>query len=291
MCGRGLQTRVGGKRAILRQAAALPVPAALRTISGSAGAGGRKRQQKQKAAVMTGRYDEAYRRSLADPDGFWGEAAEHIHWFRRWDRVLDNDNPPFSRWFVGAETNIAYNTLDRHVAAGRGDQAALLYESPVSKMELRLTYRQLRDRVAQFAGALAAKGVVKGDRVVIYMPMVPEAVVAMLACVRLGAIHSVVFGGFAATELATRIDDMDPIAVISASCGVERTRIVQYKPPLDEALRLATAQPRFSVVVQREQDPVELREGFDRAYATLLAEPPAGIDPVTVAATDPLYVL
>ena len=239
---------------------------------------------------MTGRYDEAYRRSLADPNGFWGEAAEHIHWFRRWDRVLDNDKPPFSRWFVGAETNIAYNALDRHVAAGRGDQAALLYESPVTNMELRLTYRQLRDRVALFAGALAARGVVKGDRVVIYMPMVPEAVVAMLACVRLGAIHSVVFGGFAATELATRIDDARPKLIVSSSCGIEGQRIIPYKPLLDAAIDKASHKPDACIIHQRPMEKAELTPGRDIGWEeAVAAAKPA--DCVPVKATDPSYIL
>ena len=239
---------------------------------------------------MTGRYDEAYRRSLADPDGFWGEAAEHIHWFRRWDRVLDNDKPPFSRWFVGAETNIAYNALDRHVAAGRGDQAALLYESPVTNMELRRTYRQLRDRVALFAGALAARGVVKGDRVVIYMPMVPEAVVAMLACVRLGAIHSVVFGGFAATELATRIDDAKPKLIVSSSCGIEGQRIIPYKPLLDAAIDKASHKPDACIIHQRPMEKAELTPGRDIGWEeAVAAAKPA--DCVPVKATDPSYIL
>jgi propionyl-CoA synthetase len=239
---------------------------------------------------MTGRYDEAYRRSIADPDGFWGEAAEHIHWFKRWERVLDNDNPPFSRWFVGAETNIAYNALDRHVAAGRGDQAALIYDSPVTNMELRLTYRQLRDRVALFAGALAARGVVKGDRVVIYMPMVPEAVVAMLACVRLGAIHSVVFGGFAADELATRIDDAKPKLIVSASCGIEGQRVIPYKPLLDLAIEKASHKPEACIIHQRPMEKAALQPGRDTDWeAAVASAKPA--DCVPVKATDPSYIL
>ena len=243
---------------------------------------------------MSGRYDEIHRRSLAEPDAFWGEAAEHIHWFRRWDRVLDNDNPPFSRWFVGGETNIAYNALDRHVAAGRGDQAALLYESPVTNTELRLTYRQLRDRVALFAGALAAKGVARGDRVVIYMPMVPEAVFAMLACARLGAVHSVVFGGFAARELATRIDDARPKLIVSASCGIEPGRIVAYKPLLDGAIAQAAHKPQGCVILQRPEQACELTPGRDVDMAEAVAAAKASgaaVECVPVAATDPLYVL
>ena len=239
---------------------------------------------------MSGRYDEIHRRSLAEPDAFWGEAAEHIHWFRRWDRVLDNDNPPFSRWFVGGETNIAYNTLDRHVAAGRGDQAALLYESPVTNTELRLTYRQLRDRVALFAGALAAKGVVRGDRVVIYMPMVPEAVVAMLACVRLGAIHSVVFGGFAANELATRIDDAKPKLIVSASCGIEGQRVIPYKPLLDAAIDKAGHKPDACMILQRPMEKAALKPGRDTGWEEAVAAASAA-DCVPVKATDPSYIL
>ncbi|EKE76097.1 propionyl-CoA synthetase [Oceanibaculum indicum] len=239
---------------------------------------------------MSGRYDDIHRRSLADPDAFWGEAAEHIHWFRRWDRVLDHDRPPFTRWFVGGETNIAYNALDRHVAAGRGDQAALLYESPVTNTELRLTYRQLRDRVALFAGALAAKGVVKGDRVVIYMPMVPEAVVAMLACVRLGAIHSVVFGGFAANELATRIDDARPKLIVSASCGIEGQKVIPYKPLLDAAIDKASHKPDACIILQRSMEKAALKPGRDTDWQeAVAAAKPA--DCVPVKATDPSYIL
>ena len=238
---------------------------------------------------MSGRYDEIHRRSLAEPDAFWGEAAEHIHWFRRWDRVLDNDNPPFSRWFVGGETNIAYNALDRHVAAGRGDQAALLYESPVTNTELRLTYRQLRDRVALFAGALAAKGVARGDRVVIYMPMVPEALMAMYACARLGAVHSVVFGGFAPHELAVRIDDARPKVVVAASCGIEVGRVISYKPIIDAAIDQSEHKPDACVIFQREQQLAVLGErDHDWAELVAKAEPAAC---VPVKGSDPLYVL
>ena len=221
---------------------------------------------------MSGRYDEIHRRSLADPDAFWGEAAEHIHWFRRWDRVLDHDRPPFTRWFVGGETNIAYNALDRHVAAGRGDQAALLYESPVTNTELRLTYRQLRDRV------------------VIYMPMVPEAVVAMLACVRLGAIHSVVFGGFAANELATRIDDARPKLIVSASCGIEGQKVIPYKPLLDAAIDKASHKPDACIILQRSMETAALKPGRDIDWQeAVAAAKPA--DCVPVKATDPSYIL
>ena len=188
---------------------------------------------------MSSRFDAVFERSLRDPEGFWGEAAEAVSWCRRWDRVLDDTRAPFYRWFAGAEINTCYNAVDLHVETGRGAQPALLYDSPVTGRKARLTYAELRDATAHCAGALARLGVGRGDRVVIYMPMVPEAVVAMLACARLGAVHSVVFGGFASRELAGRIDDCAPKVVLSASCGVEPGRIVEYKPLLDGALELA----------------------------------------------------
>ena len=167
-----------------------------------------------------GRFDELHNRSITDPEGFWGEAAEGIHWDKRWDKVLDDSGKPFYRWFRGGRLNTCYNALDRHADGGRGDQAALIYDSPVTDTIKSYTYSELRDEVAALAGALAARGVGKGDRVIVYMPMVPQAVMAMLACARIGAIHSVVFGGFAANELATRIDDCQPKAIVSASCGI-----------------------------------------------------------------------
>src|SRR5579859_2866086 len=187
---------------------------------------------------MSGAYDRAYGRSLSDPVGFWAEAAEAIEWEKPWDKVLDDSHPPFYRWFKGAEVNACHNALDRHVAAGRGGQKALIYDSPVTGTIQSFTYAELTDLVARCAGGLASLGVAKGDRVIIYMPMVPEAVIAMLACARLGAIHSVVFGGFAAQELASRIDDAKPKVMISASCGLEPQRVVPYKPHLDQALEL-----------------------------------------------------
>jgi propionyl-CoA synthetase len=237
-----------------------------------------------------GRYAEAYRRALEDPEGFWGEAAGAIDWIRPWDRVLDDSNPPFYRWFPGAELNTCHNALDRHVLAGRGEQAALIHDSPVTGSRSALTFRELRDRVAVFAGALARLGVGKGDRVVIYMPMVPEAVIAMLACARLGAIHSVVFGGFAANELASRIDDCTPKVVVSASCGIEPGRVVAYKPLLDRALEIARHRPDRCIILQRERLAAELVPGRDLEWEQALAgaEP---ADCVPVAATDPLYIL
>jgi propionyl-CoA synthetase len=239
---------------------------------------------------MTSRYAEAHRRSLADPEGFWGEAAQAIDWVKRWDRVLDADNPPFHRWFPGGRLNTCHNALDRHVAGGRAEQVALIYDSPVTGQVKRFTYRELRDQVAVLAGALRDLGVAKGDRVLIYMPMVPEAVMAMLACARLGAIHSVVFGGFAAPELATRIDDATPKVILSASCGVEAQRVIPYKPLLDQAIALAKSKPRACVILQRPMARASLVAGRDHDWHDLVATArPA--DCVAVDATDPLYIL
>ncbi len=239
---------------------------------------------------MTGTYDDIYARSLADPEAFWAEAAEGIHWERRWDRVLDDSRAPFYRWFPGAVTNTCYNALDRHVEGGRAEQLALIYDSPITGVVERFTYRELLDRVARVAGVLAEAGVGKGDRVLVYMPMVPEAVVAMLACARLGAVHSVVFGGFAAAELAVRIDDATPKVVLSASCGIEPNRVVAYKPLLDEAIDIATHKPDHCVIVQRPQLEATLVEGRDLDWAE--AEAAAEPHPCTwVEATDPLYIL
>ncbi|MCP4329578.1 MAG: propionyl-CoA synthetase [Alphaproteobacteria bacterium] len=239
---------------------------------------------------MTSRFDEVHKRSIDDPEGFWGEAAEALHWTKKWDRVLDDSNPPFTRWFVGGECNTCYNALDRHVENGRADQLALIYDSPMTGQVKKFTYRELRDKVARFAGVLAATGVGKGDRVIIYMPMVPQAAVAMLACARLGAVHSVVFGGFAANELAVRIDDAAPKTIVSASCGLEPGRVVAYKPLLDEAIELATHKPGSCIILQREQAVASMIEGRDLDWKAAMeaAEPH---DCVPVAATDPLYVL
>jgi propionyl-CoA synthetase len=242
-------------------------------------------------------FDQVHERSLADPEGFWGEAAGAIHWDRAPEAVLDSSNPPFHRWFRGGRLNTCFNALDRWVDGGdgidrtRGDQVALVHDSPVTGTVTSFTYRELRDRVARFAGALAALGVQQGDRVVIYMPMVPEAVVAMLACARLGAVHSVVFGGFAAHELAVRIDDARPKVVVSASCGIEGSRVIEYKPLLDRALALSgSAAPDRCVILQRPQATATLVEGRDLSWD----EAVDGIEPhpcVPVEATDPLYVL
>jgi propionyl-CoA synthetase len=239
---------------------------------------------------MTGRYAEAHRRSLADKEGFWLEAAKAVTWTRAPTRALDASRPPFYRWFPDGRLNVAANCLDRHVASGRGDQLALIYDSPMAGRVERYTFRELTERVARFAGGLRALGVEKGDRVLIYMPMVPEAAIAMLACARIGAIHSVVFGGFAAPELATRIDDAKPKVIVFGSCGLEPGRLVAYKPLVDQAIELAKAKPARCVVFQRPQARAEPVAGRDVDFAELeRTSPPA--EPVEMAATDPLYIL
>ena len=237
------------------------------------------------------RFDEVHRRSLADPEGFWGEAAEELVWTRRWDAVLEHcDAPAGYRWFSGGRLNTCYNAVDVHVDSGRGDQAALIYDSPVTGTIRTYTFSELRDEVATFAGALAAQGVGRGDRVVIYLPMVPEAPIAMLACARLGAVHSVVFGGFAAPELAVRIDDARPKVIVTASCGIEGSKLIPYKPLLDEAIRLSEHKPSRCIVLQRPQVTAGLVEGRDLTWSEAIA----GVEPhgcVDVEATDPLYIL
>ena len=235
-------------------------------------------------------YDEVYQRARRDPEGFWAAAAEDIHWERRWDRVLDSTRPPYYRWFQGGRLNTCYNALDVHVDRGRGKQLALMYDSPVTQTVRSFTYFELRDQVARFAGALRRQGVGQGDRVIIYMPMVPEAVIAMLACARLGAIHSVVFGGFAPKELATRIDDAKPTLILSASCGIEGSRVIPYKPLLDQAIDMASHKPARCLILQRPVETARMVPGRDvdwqEAHA---AASPA--ECVPVSATDPLYIL
>ncbi|GAA5155151.1 propionyl-CoA synthetase [Pseudonocardia eucalypti] len=237
---------------------------------------------------MTG-YQDTFRASLDDPARFWGAAAEAIDWYQKPTQVLDSSNPPFYRWFPDGTLNTCHNALDRHIDAGHGDRAALIYDSPVTGTTRTYSYGELRDEVARFAGVLAELGVTAGDRVVIYMPMVPEAVIAMLACARIGAVHSVVFGGFAAKELAVRIDDAAPKVIVSASCGIEVARVVEYKPLLDRAIELATHKPDHCVILQRPQATAELgARDVDWATALTAATPR---DCVPVAATDPLYIL
>jgi propionyl-CoA synthetase len=233
---------------------------------------------------------DVHRHSLDDPDAFWGEAAKLVTWTREPRVVLDRSGAPFYRWFPDGELNTCANALDRHVDGGRADQLALVYDSPVTGVVRRFTYRELRDEVARLAGALRGIGVGQADRVVIYMPMIPEAVMAMLACARLGAIHSVVFGGFAPHELALRIDDARPRAILTASCGIEGQRVIAYKPLLDAAIEEAAHKPEHCVVLQRPQAEATMVPGRDLDWASFAAgaEPVA---PVPVAATDPLYIL
>jgi propionyl-CoA synthetase len=236
-----------------------------------------------------GAYDEVYQASVADPEAFWLRAAEAIDWYVAPTRALDAAAPPFYRWFPDGELNVCHNAIDRHVEAGHGDRAALVYDSPVTGTQRTWTYAQLREEVAAFAGVLAGLGVERGDRVVIYMPMVPEAAVAMLACARIGAVHSVVFGGFAAKELAVRIDDAAPKVIVSASCGIEGQRVIEYKPLLDKALEVASHEPSRCVILQRPQARAAMGDrDVDWADAAAAASP-AGCVPVR--ATDPLYVL
>lgn len=239
---------------------------------------------------MANRYDQVFAAAKADPEAFWAAAAAPLHWFKTWDRVLDASNPPFYQWFAGAETNTCYNALDRHIEAGHGDRVALIYDSPVTGTIRRFTTRELRDRVARVAGVLTALGVCKGDRVIIYMSMTPEAAIAMLACARIGAIHSVVFGGFAPRELATRIDDAKPRLIIASSCGLEPGRIVEYKPLLDQAIELASHKPRHCLIHQRPMYQGAMMAGRDLDF-DVEADKAAPADCVPVKATDPLYVL
>lgn len=236
------------------------------------------------------RYADIYRHSLEQPETFWAEAASALHWEKRWDKVLDGAKAPLYRWFSGGKLNTCYNALDRHVEGGRAEQTALIYDSPVTGTTRQYTYRELREAVALFAGALVAQGVRQGDRVVVYMPMVPEAAIAMLACARIGAVHSVVFGGFAAPELAKRIDDATPVLIVSASCGIEAGRVLEYKPLLDQAIALSAHKPARCIILQRPQCQASLIAGRDVEWQSAQA----GVTPapcVSTAATDPLYIL
>jgi propionyl-CoA synthetase len=235
-------------------------------------------------------YQNTYKHSIENPEEFWGDAASKLEWQKPWQRVLDDSDVPFYEWFSGGEINTCHNALDRHCAAGRGAQTALVYDSPVTGTARRFTYEELRDEVARFAGALRNQGVGKGDRVIIYMPMIPEAVIAMLACARIGAIHSVVFGGFAAKELATRVTDASPKLIVSASCGIEGQRVIPYLPLLNEALEIAGAADMPLILVSRPQLPLDDagEHGIFWPDAMASAEP---AECVPVSATDPLYIL
>ncbi|WP_435229924.1 propionate-CoA ligase PrpE [Pseudopelagicola sp. nBUS_20] len=235
-------------------------------------------------------YREVYESWRSDPEAFWMQAAEAIDWDRAPSKALFTKDNDLYEWFADAKVNTCWNAVDRHVKAGRGDQIAIIYDSPIAACKREISFRQLRDRVASLAGALRAKGIEKGDRVIIYMPMVPEAIEAMLACTRIGAVHSVVFGGFAANELAVRIDDAKPKAIIAASCGLEPGRVVHYKPLLDGAIDQSIYKPEFCVILQREQEKAELIEGRDFNWHDFQY----GIEPVEcvpVEGNHPAYIL
>jgi propionyl-CoA synthetase len=243
---------------------------------------------------MASRYHDVYGAWRADPDAFWREAAREIDWIRAPEKIFDAQAGVYGRWFPDATCNTCYNALDRHADGGRGAQAALIYDSPVANAKRTYTYSELRDEVATLAAVLQDLDVTKGDRVIVYMPMIPEAVIAMLACARIGAIHSVVFGGFAAKELATRIDDAKPKMVLTASCGIEPGRVVKYKPLLDQAIELASSKPESVILLQRPQETASMISGRDHDWAALMGAAKAAgktAPCVELAATDPLYIL
>ncbi len=239
-------------------------------------------------------YAQVYKSWQDDPEGFWGEAAKQIDWYRPWDKVFDKDAGVYGRWFTGAQCNTAYNCLDRHVANGRAGQIALIYDSPVTGQVKTFTYAELLDEVSTFAAVLQNQGVGRGERVIIYMPMIPEAAIAMLACARIGAVHSVVFGGFAANELATRIDDAEPKVIVSASCGIEPGRIVKYKPLLDEAIEISSKKPQGCIIYQRPMEKAAMIKGRDIDWQKAAEAAKAAGQKAECAileATDPLYIL
>jgi propionyl-CoA synthetase len=236
-----------------------------------------------------GIYPNVYERSVENPELFWAEAAAALHWDKPWDMVLDAGKAPFYRWFKGGKLNTCYKAVDRHVAAGRGSQPAIIHDSPVTNSKRTITFAELQELVSRFAGALVRCGVGKGDRVIVYMPMVPEALVAMLACARIGAVHSVVFGGFASHELATRINDAKPLVIVSASCGIEGAKCIPYKPLLDRAIEESAHKPKHTIVLQRPQALAELIPGRDIDWVDAMEAHP--VDCVPVEATDPLYIL
>jgi propionyl-CoA synthetase len=239
---------------------------------------------------MSDKFNQLYQHSIDQPEDFWSKAAEDIHWDKKWDMVLDDSEKPVYRWFKGGQLNTCYNAVDIHCENGYGDQVAIIHDSPVTESKAKITYAELKTKVAQLAGAMKDLGVTKGDRVIIYMPMIPEAFYAMLACARLGAVHSVVFGGFAANELSTRIDDATPTMILSASCGLEPGRIVEYKPLLDEAISLAEHKPQNTLIFQRDQLVANLEPGRDLDWQSTVANAKEAAC-VPVEATDPLYIL
>ena len=239
---------------------------------------------------MAGEYRKAYDMSIKNPEGFWREDAKEIQWYKAYDQVLDSSNAPFYRWFAGGELNTCYNALDYHADNGRGDQIALIYDSPVTDTLQKITYSDLRESVAKLAGAISSLGLVKGDTAIIYMPMIPQAVVAMLACARLGVIHSVVFGGFASNELAIRVDDAKPKLILSASCGIEGRKIIEYKPLLDRAIEIAQHKPEKCIIFQRKQVKASLIVNRDLDWVEI-TEQSTPAECIPIKATDPLYIL
>jgi propionyl-CoA synthetase len=237
-----------------------------------------------------GEYQKAYEESIKNPESFWGKAAQDVIWSKKYSKVLDDSGKPFYRWFIDGELNTCYNAIDYHIEQGRGEQVAIIYDSPVTGKVQKITYKELRDEVALFAGALKDNGIGKGDRVIVYMPMIPQAAVAMLACARIGAIHSVVFGGFAPNELAVRIDDAKPKLIVSASCGIEGKKIIEYKPLLDKAIELAKNKPSCCIIYQREQVTAPLATGRDCDWTEAIKKATPA-DCVAVKSTDPLYIL
>ena len=235
-------------------------------------------------------YKEEYRESIDHPEQFWRRQAELISWYEKPETILSKDEKGFFHWFEGGKLNTCYLTLDYHVENGRADQTALIYDSPITETVRRYSFRELLEEVSRFAWVLRDQGIEKGDRVIIYMPMIPEAVVAMLACARLGAIHSVVFGGFAPNELAIRIDDATPKALVTSSCGIEFTNVIEYKPLVDEALRIAKHPPTTVILLQRPQAKASMQSGRDLDWEDLISSA-SFADPVAVDATDPLYIL
>ncbi len=239
---------------------------------------------------MSETFNKIYQKSVDQPEHFWADVAEQIHWYKKWDSVLDDSDAPFYRWFVGGQTNVCYNAVDLHVEQGYGDQTAIIHDSPITESQRRISYAELQAEVAKFAGALLANGVTKGDRVILYMPMVLEAAIAMLGCARIGAVHSVVFGGFASNELAVRIDDCSAKMIVAASCGIEPGRTIEYKPLLDKAIELANHKPNHCIILQRPQCHAEMINGRDLDWNEVLASSEPA-DCVPMESTDPLYIL
>ena len=242
------------------------------------------------SSVSNDAFEQVYGLSISDPDQFWGNAAEGIHWYKKPSKVLDTSESPHGKWFVDGELNTCFNAVDRHVEAGRGDDIALIYDSPVTSTVRKFSFSELQELTAKFAGVLKTKGVEKGDRVIIYMPMIPETLVAMLACARIGAIHGVVFGGFASNELAVRIDDAEPKVIITASCGIEVNRVIPYMPLLNGAIDIAIHKPSSIIVFERPEATAELIEGRDVSWNDAIATAESA-DCVSLKSTDPLYIL